>query len=312
MGKEYKMIDLSKLKRYSLKSRKSLVRKEQFAVLLDEEGMMEDFFASLPDVLAVRTLKTLARRIADAAKEGRGVLVMFGAHVLKCGLAPVLLGMAEKEMVSAFATNGASAVHDIEIAVAGRTSEDVGEAIEDGSFGMSEETARLFAEAAEAGVEGGLGYALGKLLSDKPNASLSLFAQAYRLKTPVTVHCAIGTDIVHMHPELNPAALGEATHKDFRKFCSVVADLEGGVVLNIGSAVVMPEVFLKALSVSRNITGKPVSFTAANLDIIHHYRPTQNILLRPKGEPFELIGHHEINLPLLYSAVLLAMRGRLK
>lgn len=311
-GKRYKPIDLRRLRRKRLKDRKSLVMIEKFSKIPDVCGSIEAYFSSLPDVLAVCSLKKLAQKIADATREEKTVLVMFGAHLLKCGLTPLLVDLAERGIVTALATNGASGVHDIELAIEGKTSEDVAEAIKDGSFGMSRDTAKVFAEAVKAGVKDGLGIALGRRLLDSPYSDLSLFASAYRLGVTVTVHCAIGTDIVHIHPELDAAALGEATHIDFRKFCSVVSDLEGGVVLNIGSAVIMPEVFLKAISVARNISGKPKNFVAANMDIMRHYRSTQNVLLRPGGEPIELIGHHEINLPLLYCAILLAMEGRLK
>jgi len=307
----YEPVDLSRLRRYALKSRKSVVDVGQFAKMVEPDSTIEEFLSSLPSVLAADVLKRLARAMADAAKSRKTILIMSGAHLLKCGLTPILLDLAERGVVSAFATHGATLVHDIEVALIGRTSEDVASAIRDGSFGMSEETAKVFARICEAGVEKGLGRAAGEVLSETPKKEYSLFAGLRRLGVTVTVHSAVGTDIVHMHPELDPAALGEATHIDFRKLCSVVESLEDGVLLNIGSAVIMPEVFIKALSVARNLSSRPNRFVAANLDFIKHYRTSKNILERPGGVSIELVGHHEIILPLLRVAVLVALSGRL-
>lgn len=309
--KKYDPLDLNRLQRYPLESRKSLVSTEQFAQVTEASSSLQDFFSSLPDVLAAKRLKEVAVSIATAVKNNKTVLFMSGAHLIKCGLTPLLLDFAERGIVTAVATHGATLIHDIEIALAAVTSEDVTSSIKNGSFGMSEDTAITFSRIVKEGRERGLGCAAGELLSNTPYGRLSLFAGLHRLGVTVTVHSAIGTDIVHMHPELDPAALGEATHTDFRKLCSVVGDLDGGVALNIGSAVIMPEVFIKALSVARNITGKPKDFTTVNMDFIKHYRPTRNVLERPGGVGIELIGHHEIMLPLLHSAVLLALEGRL-
>ena len=311
MKEGYEPVDLSRLNRYALELRKSIVDVGQFAETVEPDSSIEEFLSSLPSVLAADGLRRLARAVADAAKKDKTILLMSGAHLLKCGLTPILLDLAERGAVRAFATHGATLVHDIEVALVGKTSEDVASAVRDGSFGMSEDTAKVFARICEAGVEKGLGTAAGEVLSEAPKKEYSLFAGLNRLGVTVTVHSAIGTDIVHMHPELDPAALGEATHIDFRRLCSVVESLEGGMLLNIGSAVIMPEVFIKALSVARNLSGAPKEFVTANLDFIKHYRTSKNILERPGGVSIELIGHHEIMLPLLRVAVLVALSGRL-
>jgi hypothetical protein len=238
------------------------------------------------------------------------VVAAVGAHVIKCGASPLLIDLMKRGIVNAVATNGAAAVHDYEISLIGRTSEDVAAGLPDGEFGMARETAQGMARAAERGAQGdGLGRALGRMILKDKNrwARHSLFATAAALKIPATVHVAIGTDVVHMHPQISGAALGESSLQDFRILCSVVGDLDGGVWLNIGSAVLLPEVFLKALSAARNLGHKVEDFCSANLDMIQHYRPRQNVLLRPRGKGFAITGHHEIMLPLLRMMVLQRM-----
>jgi hypothetical protein len=229
-----------------------------------------------------------------------------GAHVIKCGLSPLVVDLMERKVITALVTSGACAVHDYELADSGKTSEDVTARLPDGSFGAAAETAQALNEAALKGAEKGFGRALGELIleSNFPYAKGSMYAAAARLELPATVHVAVGTDVVHMHPVTDGAALGRATLTDFRLLVSVVSDLEGGVYLNFGSAVVLPEVFLKALSAARNLGARVQNFTAADFDMIRHYRPTQNIVRRPGGRGLSFTGHHEIMLPLLRQAVI--------
>jgi hypothetical protein len=235
-----------------------------------------------------------------------------GAHVIKCGLSTVVVDLVRRGLVSALVTHGACAVHDYEIAAVGRTSEDVKARLPDGSFGNASETAQALAAAAAKGAQHGLGRALGELVLERklPYASHSVYAAAAQAGIPATVHVAIGTDVVHVHPVTDGAALGRATHVDFRLLVSVLSDLDGGVYLNFGSAVVLPEVFLKALSAARNLGAKVMNFTTADFDMIRHYRPAHNVVERPGGTGFSFTGHHEIMLPLLRQALIdAAARG---
>lgn len=271
------------------------------------------FLDSLPHILAGQAFRNLVERIATAHGAGRPVVAALGAHVIKCGLSPVLIDLMRRKVITALALNGAGAIHDYEIALGGRTSEDVVGLLEDGSFGMSAETGVALAAAAERGVrEGrGLGSALGWHIIETncPYRDRSLLAAAAALNIPATVHVAIGTDTVHAHAAADGRAIGESSHLDFRIICSVVAGLEDGVWLNIGSAVVLPEVFLKAVTVAHNL-GHPVEGLAtANLDMQRHYRPQVNVVERPSAVGLTLIGHHEILLPLLRMAVLVALEG---
>jgi hypothetical protein len=259
----------------------------------------------------------LAGAIASARRRRRQVIAGLGAHVIKCGLSPLLIKLMEEGIVTAVAMNGAGAIHDFELAWGGSTSEDVGPALENGSFGMARETAEFINEAAAAGYREGKGFgeSLGRLLAGAklPNAGLSILAAGARTGVPVTVHVAIGTDITHMHPSASGAAIGETSLADFHLLTGLVERLEGGVYLNIGSAVVLPEVFLKALALARNRRGgKPRRFVTANLDFLSHYRPLQNVVYRPTsggGKGYQIIGHHEINIPLLFTAVREALQG---
>jgi hypothetical protein len=275
---------------------------------------LTEFVAGLPRILAGDSFRAVAGAIAAARGRKRAVICAMGGHVIKCGLAPVLIDLARRGFISAFAMNGSAAIHDFEIAIAGCTSEDVEAVLPDGRFGSAEETGREMNLAIRQGLDGsvGIGEALGKRLqhlAPAEYAPYSLLHQAYADSVPVTVHVAIGTDTPHTHPAADGAAIGAGTHRDFRLFCRLVADLnDGGVFLNIGSAVVMPEVFLKAVSAVRNLGHPLAGFTTANFDFIQHYRPVVNVVNRPHagagGRGYAITGHHEIMIPLL-AAVLI-------
>lgn len=308
-----KRLDFTKVKVYSISSRKSKVKVSEFAKIAKPKDSFLKFYNNLPDILAVKNFKAVVDAIISARRRGRMVIFMIGAHVIKCGLSPVIIDLMNRGYVKAVAMNGAGIIHDTEIALMGKTSEDVGEGILDGSFGMAEETAEFINEVVNLGCRMGfgIGEVLGKrILENKLKfRELSILAAGCNLRIPVTVHVAIGTDIIHQHPSADGAAIGEGSMMDFKKFVRVVSQLGGGgVVINFGSAVILPEVFLKAINLSRNLGHKVKDFTAVNFDMYTHYRPTQNILLRPTqkgfGRGFNIIGHHEIMLPLLYWAII--------
>ena len=266
-----------------------------------------EFLASLPHQLAGKDLREIAEAFIRAHREKRPIIWGFGAHLIKVGLSPLVIDLMERGLLTALMTNGASMVHDAELAMVGSTSEDVAEALKDGRFGAAQETGQLLNQAAQKGRHQGLGYALGKLISesDFPYKSLSLFARAYELGIPITVHVAIGTDIVHIHPSADGAAIGEASFFDFRLFCRLVSQLEGGVFFLAGSAVILPEVFLKALTLVRNLGYKVERFVTVNFDFIRQYRPLTNVVQRPTmtgGKGYHITGHHEILIPLLVGA----------
>ena len=275
------------------------------------------FLKALPDVLVARDFRAVVDAIAAAARRKRGVVVMLGGHIVKTGLAPVLIDLMRRGIVSHVAMNGAAAIHDYEIARFGATSEDVAAGLLDGTFGMAEETGREMNEAFIRGMRDaqGMGEALGVTLdgaASLANADLSLLLSAHRLGVPLTVHAAIGAEIIHQHPAASGAAIGDTSHRDFRRLASsLVAIDDGGVVLNLGSAVIMPEVFLKALTIARNLgAGLPQNFTTVDLDMQRHYRPRVNVVQRPtakNGNGYEITGHHEIMVPLLVWAVLEAL-----
>jgi hypothetical protein len=268
-----------------------------------------EFLASLPDVLGVSALRGLAAAIAAARRAGRPVLWGMGGHVVKTGLAPVLLDLLDRGYAQGFVMNGAAAIHDAEVALEGSTSEDVGAGLFEGAYGNAAETGALFAEAAAAGARAGLGAALGDaLLARSPrNADLSLLCRARRAGVPVTVHVAVGTDTVHMHPACDGAAVGAATHLDFRRLATIVEGMDGGVYVNVGSAVLLPEVFMKAVAVVHNANpGTRVRLVTGNLDFLRHYRPRVNVVERPAERGYEITGHHEILVPLLRLAILAA------
>lgn len=306
--------EFARLKTVSIVDRRSLVHIDQFATAPDAECSCRDFLSSLPRLLAAEDLRALAEAIVAAYRQSTLVGAALGAHVVKVGLAPVLIDLMERRLLGVIAMHGAGAIHDFEIALAGRTSEDVAESIRDGSFGMCRETAEAFAAACHRATATGegLGEAMGQLIlqRDLPHAKSSILAAGVRFGVPITLHVALGTDIVHMHAGLSGAELGEASLRDFRTLCTVLPALQGGVWLNIGSAVLLPEVFLKAVSVVRNL-GTPLdNFLAANLDMIQHYRPRANVTGRPAPRGISLTGHHEILLPLLRIAVLALLEPR--
>jgi len=307
----YEEFDLSGVATYPLKSRKSKARAEDFARPLPREGpSIQPFLDSLPDILAAADFRHVVHAILEAERAGSGILWGLGAHVIKTGLGPIIVDLMERGFVSAIATNGAAVIHDFEVALVGATSEDVDETLGPGRFGMAEETGRLLNAAIAEGVAAGqgLGQAVASYLAAKQPqyARASVVAAAARLGIPVTVHVAIGTDIIHMHPAANGAALGEGSLRDFKYFVSNVARLERGVYLNCGSAVVLPEVFLKAVALARNRGIALAELTTVNLDFIRHYRAQTNVVSRPTagtGRGYTLIGHHEIMIPLLAAAL---------
>jgi hypothetical protein len=312
MASKYKVepLDLSKLETYPLASRKSKVGTGELGKP-PAGGSFHDFWESLPDILAARDLRELVRRMKRAREEERSLLWGLGAHVLKVGLSPLLVDLMERGYVQGIALNGAGIIHDFELAVAGQTSEEVAEGLGAGKFGMAEETGALLNEAIRKGVTSGLGIgeSVGAFLTalDPPHQNVSLLFNAYRLSIPVTVHVAVGTDIIHMHPQASGEAIGKGSLLDFRLFASMVRGLDGGgVYLNFGSAVLLPEVFLKAVSVVRNLGYPLTDFSTANFDFLRHYRPRVNVVERPvsgKGRGFDFTGHHEILMPLLAAAL---------
>jgi hypothetical protein len=306
----YDDFDLSGITTYPLKSRASKARVEDFARPIAPGGSIADFVASLPRMLAAADFQAVIGAIVSAKRDEAGVVWGLGAHVIKTGLGPVLVDLMERGFVSAIATNGASVIHDFEVALAGATSEDVDAALGPGRFGMAEETGRLLNGAITDGVAAGLGIGQAVtafLASKQPQyANQSVLCAAARLNIPVTVHVAIGTDIIHMHPAASGAALGEGSLRDFRYFVSNVARLERGVYLNCGSAVVLPEVFLKAVALARNRGLALANLTTVNLDFIRSYRPQTNVVARPTagtGRGYSLVGHHELMIPLLAAAL---------
>ena len=304
-------MDLTGIRTIPIARRGSKVRLEHLGPPPDPKLPIGDFLHLLPRQLAADGLRHLVTAIVNAVSAGRPVVAMLGGHVVKVGTSPALIALARRGGLTALAMNGAAAIHDFELAMWGETSETVEEALGDGAFGMVEETAALMNEATAEGERAGigLGEALGRKLDQlgAPHPAQSLLATGLELGLPVTVHVAIGTDILHQHPTASGAAIGDTSLRDFRRLAAALRGLSGGVVLNLGSAVMMPEVFLKALSVIRNL-GEPVtSLTTANLDFQRHYRPTKNVLERPTqgiGTGIELIGHHEIMIPLLVALVL--------
>ena len=307
---EYEEFDLTDVRTYPLSSRVSKANAADFAKPCAKGATVEAFLDSLPNMLGAADFKKVVSAIVDARRHDRGILWGLGAHVIKTGLGPVLVDLMERGCVSGLATNGAAVIHDFEVALVGATSEDVDESLGPGRFGMAEETGRLLNEAISTGTRAGLGIgqAVARALADRqpPFAHLSIVAAAARLNIPLTVHVAIGTDIIHMHPAASGAAFGEGSLRDFRHFVANVAKLEGGVYLNCGSAVVLPEVFLKAVALARNRGLALTDLTTVNLDFVRLYRPQTNVVTRPTagtGRGFSLVGHHEIMIPLLAAAV---------
>lgn len=307
-------LEFDGLRTVPLRERGGKVRTADFAAVYGKGSGVAGLVDSLPRILAGESFRALVDEIAAARAAAKPVIWGLGGHVIKCGLAPVLIALMRRGYATAFALNGAAAVHDFEIAVAGATSEDVEAVLPDGRFGAAEETGREMNRAIlEGDGEGiGIGEALGRrldALADPAHGAHSLLLAAWRAAAPVTVHVAVGCDTPHTHPAADGAAIGSATHRDFRLFCSLVADLnEGGVYINAGSAVLLPEVFLKAVSVVRNL-GRPLAdFTTANLDFLQHYRPRVNVIERPHaragGRGIALTGHHELMIPLVAAALI--------
>ena len=304
-------IDLTRIKTTSLQTRARKVEIDAFARPFCRGGSFRDFFRSLPRVLAAAELRETVDAFVQAHENGKMAILGMGAHPIKVGLSPVVVQLLEKGVIKAVAMNGAGVIHDLEIAMVGQTSEDVEPELNKGTFGMVEETSCVVNTAIAEGRrhEWGIGKSMGRKIVQEnyPFAEMSILATAERLRVPVTVHVAIGTDINHMHPTADGAAIGEGTHRDFRIFASLVSQLEGGLYLNLGSAVILPEVFLKALAVARNLGHRIEHFMAINMDFIRHYRPTVNVVERPTrmgGRGITLIGHHEIMFPLLAAAIL--------
>jgi hypothetical protein len=299
--------DLSGVKTYPLESRPSKVAVDLFCRPHEKGGTVSEFLQGLPGILASRNLKDLAYAVVNARSNGKTIVWGMGGHVIKTGLSPILIDLMDRGLVSALALNGACIIHDFEIALAGSTSEDVEVQLQTGAFGMAEETGREVNQAIQEGVADGLGIgeSLGRYLANTNPAfgRYSLLLQAYLRNIPATVHVTIGADIIHNHPSVSPAAIGEGSHRDFRLLASLIEGLnEGGVYLNCGSAVTLPEVFLKCVTLVRNSGRLLQNFTTANLDFIQHYRPTENVLKRPLkngGRGIPITGHHEIILPLL-------------
>ncbi|MFC2163475.1 hypothetical protein ACFLT2_00595 [Acidobacteriota bacterium] len=300
-----------KVKTYSLRSRKSKVQTKDFARVYPGDKTFARFIDSLPDILAGKDFKGFVRIIKRAKSGNKPIIFAMGAHVIKVGLSPIIIDLMKGGFVDALAFNGAGIIHDFEVAFAGQTSEDVATQLKDGKFGMARETGEMLNKCINLGSRKnlGLGETVGKMISSSSfsHKDLSLLSTAYELGIPVTVHVALGTDIIHYHPDVSGSSIGKTSLKDFFLFCSLVEKLEGGgVFVNVGSAVVLPEVFLKAVSYVRNRGQSLNYFHTAVFDFISHYRPQQNIVKRPisgKGKGYYFIGHHEIMIPLLAAAL---------
>jgi hypothetical protein len=311
MPSQFKPIDLSGVKTCRLSDRKSTVQAGDFARIWKKGTSFKVFLENLPDILAGRQLKSVIAAMTTAYRNGRTIIFGMGAHVIKVGLSPIVIDLMKRGVISAVAMNGAGIIHDLEVAMIGRTSEDVAAAVNDGSFGMARETCVFLCDAIAAAEaqDTGLGEAVGRAVVEQrlPLAHQSILAAGARLGIPVTVHVALGTDIIHMHPGFDPRKTGAASHRDFRLFASIVATLEGGVYLNVGSAVILPEVFLKAATLVRNLGHTLDYFTTVNLDFIKQYRPLTNVVDRPTargGQGINLVGHHEILLPLIAAGII--------
>ena len=311
--------DLSKVRTVPIARRPNKVAAAEFASPPGKDRSFSAFLKSLPDVLVARDFLRVVNAIASARKKKRAVVVMLGGHIVKTGLAPLLIDLMNRGVITHLAMNGSAAIHDYEIARFGATSEDVARGLIDGTFGMAEETGRGMNEAITLGMKNdwGMGEALARSLEgiSLSNPDLSVLLTAHRLGIPCTVHAALGAEIIHQHPIADGAAIGDTSHRDFRRLAASLPALhEGGVVLNLGSAVIMPEVFLKALTIARNLNdGKPTALTTCDLDMQRHYRPRVNVVQRPtqgSGKGYEITGHHEIMVPLLVWGVVEALEGK--
>lgn len=309
-------ISLDGVKAYPLSKRKSKVKIEDFGRPWEPGRGLGHWLDSLPHILAGSDFRKVVNNIVRAVGSGNQVVLAMGAHPIKVGLNPIILDLIDRGILSGLAMNGAGIIHDLELAMVGSTSEDVASQIGEGKFGMAEETGRFLNEAINEGAARGygLGRAVGAMLAREkfPFNHYSLLARAFERDMPLTVHVAIGTDIIHCHPSVDGASIGKASHLDFRIFAKLVSKMEGGVFINLGSAVIIPEVFLKALSLVRNLGYDVKSLTTVNMDFIQHYRPMTNVVHRPTlegGEGYSLLGHHEIMFPLLASAVIEGLDG---
>jgi deoxyhypusine synthase len=310
MKKTFKPADLNKIRTGSLKQRKSLVKRDKLGSPCKLSVSFQGFIDSLPEIFAAKDFREIVQRLIKARQGERVIIWGMGAHVIKVGLSPILIDLMEQGFITCLALNGAGVIHDVEMALMGSTSEDVAAELDSGDFGMSGETASFINGAVARGVKAGYGFgeSVGRaLLASKfPYVKESIIAAACSRNIPVTVHVAMGTDIIHMHPSCDGAAFGEGSHRDFRLLTDVVGSLQGGAYLNVGSAVIMPEVFLKALNVARNLGHAVNNFTTVTMDFIRHYRPLTNVAQRPVmkgGKGFVLVGHHEIMVPLLAAAL---------
>ena len=308
----FPVININKVKTYSVKARYSKVGRGDFAQAPQAKKSFAGFYQSLPNILKAKEIRKVVEGVCRAHKKKKAVIFMAGAHVIKCGLSPVVIELIKRRIITCIALNGAGIIHDFEIALLGRTSEDVGRGLRQGRFGMARETADFLNQAVQLGVRQGLG--LGNSVAQKISVAklrhkdLSILYQAYRNRVGICVFVAIGTDIIHQHPSFDAALTGEGSWRDFQLLAENICALNnGGVVLNFGSAVILPEVFVKALNLARNLANPVKGFLAANFDMLYHYRPLQNIVTRPVeegGEGYYIIGHHEIMLPLLAQAII--------
>lgn len=303
-------LDLRRVRTIPLGRRPSKVAAAALGKPVRKGLRVRELIAGLPDILAARDLREAADRIAGAVKRERPVVLGMGAHVIKVGLGPLIVDLLRRGRIGAIAMNGACLVHDFELAWGGQTSEDVGPGLDRGVFGMARETGEFVNGAIAEGVADGLGLgaAVGRAIvrARLPHRRVSILAASAELDVPATVHVAVGTDIIHMHPSADGAAIGEGSLRDFRLLAGVLARLDGGVYLNVGSAVVLPEVFVKALNVARNVGHRVRNVTTVNMDFLRHYRPAVNVVERPTaagGRGISLTGHHEIMFPLLWAAV---------
>ena len=310
--KNNKAPDFSKAKTYPIRERAHKVKLADFGNVSAPINSLNDFLDSLPKILKAKELRELIEHIRNAIKRKKAFIIAIGGHVIKCGLGPYLIELMKRKMLTAVACNGSVAIHDFELAMIGETSEDVGETLRTGMFGMVEETGSMMNEALIEGASQGIGagQALGEMILKKafPHKDISVLAHGVENNMPVTVHISIGGDTIHQHPKADGGAIGETSFRDFQRLAGIVPQLnDGGVFINIGSAVMIPEVFLKALTLARNVFGKIQNFTTANFDMLQHYRPTVNILARPTvsgGNSYALTGHHEIMIPLLVRLLL--------
>jgi len=314
---KFKPLSLKNVKTYPLKKRQSKVSVRDFGSSWTAGSTMSLWLENLPNILAGNDFRKLVNRLHIAVKEKKTIILAMGAHTIKVGLSPIILDLMERGIITGIAMNGAGIIHDLEVAMVGATSEDVDNELSDGKFGMAEETGKFLNSAIRDGAKkgSGLGHSVGSsiLKASFPYSKFSLLAGAARMNIPLTVHVAIGTDIIHFHPGVDGSAIGKTSHLDFRIFASLISHLDGGAYINLGSAVVLPEVFLKALTLVRNLGFTVKKFTTVDMDFIRHYRPMTNVVKRPTlegGEGFYLTGHNEIMFPMLAAALIESLEDK--